>query len=94
MSKEHKDALAKGRAEARAIKAYLKALKQRKPGRPVTRESLEAKLARLEEKISAAADPLEEVRLRQDRLDVEARLATMQENGNLEALEAGFVEHA
>ncbi len=94
MSPEHKEALAKGRAESRAIKSYLKALKQRKPGRPVTRESLEAKLKRLDEKIEASTDPLEEVRLRQERLDVEARLAGLEDSGNLEELEAGFIEHA
>jgi chromosome segregation ATPase len=94
MSTEHKEALAKGRAEARAIKAYLRALKQRKPGRPVTRESLEAKLARLDEKIAAASDPLEEVRLRQERLDVEAKIAAVANGGNLEELESGFVAHA
>ncbi|MFQ5522824.1 MAG: hypothetical protein ACE5F5_04510 [Acidimicrobiia bacterium] len=94
MSAEHKEALAKGRAESRAIKAYLKALKQRKPGRRVTRESLEAKLARLDEKIAASTDPLEEVGLRQEKLDVEARLASLQDGGNLEELEAGFIEHA
>ncbi|HIE22326.1 MAG TPA: hypothetical protein EYP73_07000 [Acidimicrobiia bacterium] len=94
MSNEHKEALAKGRAEARAIKAYLKALQQRKPGRPVTRESLEAKLARLDEKIAASPDPLEEVKFRQERLDVEARLASLTNGGNLEELEDGFVAHA
>lgn len=94
MSAEHKEALAKGRAESRAIKAYLNALKQRRPGRPVTKESLNARLARLDEKIAASTDPLEEVRLRQERLNVEARLAGLKEGGDLEELEAGFIEHA
>jgi hypothetical protein len=94
MSDEHKEALVKGRAEARAIKAYLKALKQRKPGRPVSRESIEAKLARLDEKIAAATDPLEEVRLRQEKLDAEDRMTSLEDAGNLEELEAGFIEHA
>ncbi len=94
MSADHKEALAKGRVEARAIKAYLNALKERKPGRPVTKESLNARLARLDEKIAASTDPLEEVRLRQERLDVEARLAGLKDGGDLEELEAGFVEHA
>ena len=40
MSAEHKAALAAGRRESRAIKDYLEALASRRPGRPVTPDTL------------------------------------------------------
>lgn len=94
MSQEHKDALARGRKEARAVKAYLKALQGRKPGRPVTKESLEKRLSALNEKLERADDPLESVELIQKRLDVEEALAHVEDAANFEELEAGFVEYA
>ena len=93
MTQEHKDALAQGRKEARAIKAYLKAIEARKPGRPVTKEGLEARLARVKEKIAASDDPLKSVELTQTRLDIEGALSQLDEADNIEALEAGFLSH-
>lgn len=94
MSQEHKDALAQGRKEARAIKAYLKALEARRPGRPVTRESLEKRLDVLAEKIEATTNPLDAVELIQKRLDVEESLTHVDEGANFEDLEAGFLAYA
>ncbi len=91
MSQEHKDALAQGRKEARAIKAYLKALGSRGPGRPVTRESLEARLAKVNLRFE---DPLKSVELIQTRLDIEDALARLENSQNVEVLEASFIEHA
>ncbi len=94
MSQEHKDALAQGRKEARAIKAYLKALGSRGPGRPVTRESLEARLAKVNLRFSETEDPLKSVELIQTRLDIEDALARLENSQNVEVLEASFIEHA
>lgn len=94
MSKEHKEALAEGRRQARAIKAYLSALKSRRPGRPVTKESLEARLARIKAQIESASDPLESVTLTQAKLDLESQLARMGDSENLETLEEGFIQYA
>jgi hypothetical protein len=94
MSQEHKDALAKGRLEARSIKAYLKALEGRKPGRPVTKDSLEKRLARVDSKLGAEDDPLKRLDLMQSKLDIEDALANLEEGGRVEDLSAGFVEHA
>ena len=66
MSQDHKDALKVGRAEARAIKAYLEAIGNRRRGRPVTRESLTARIARLEESIATESNPLKAVEMRLD----------------------------
>lgn len=94
MSQEHKEALARGRKEARAVKAYLKALQSRKPGRLVTKESLEKRLSALNAKLEQSDDPLESVELIQNRLDIEEALANIEDAANFEELEAGFVEYA
>lgn len=94
MSEEHKAALAQGRREARAIKAYLEALEARKPGRPVSKESLSNRLEKINEKLEATDNPLEEVDLIQSKLDVEKTLSDLDKKVDLETLEAGFVEHA
>jgi hypothetical protein len=94
MSKEHKEALARGRKEGRAIKAYLEAIGSRRPGRPVTAETLRKRIAGLEEKVAAEADPLKRVDLVQARLDAEDQLARTEEVVDLEAVEADFVAMA
>lgn len=93
MSQEHKDALARGRREARAIKSYLKALDGRKPGRPVTKESLERRLEKTTEKIESEENPLKTIELIQTRLDMEDQLSQLEESANLEELEAEFIDH-
>jgi len=94
MSDEHKAALAQGRRESRAIKKYLVALGRRRPGRPITKESLERKLAGLDVKIGSESDPLKRVDLVQQRLETEASLSALGETANLSELETGFVEVA
>ena len=94
MSQEHKDALAQGRKEARVIKAYLKTLEARKQGRPMTKESLESRLTRMNEKIEDSDDPLGTVNLIQTRLDIQLALSNMENVENLDQLETGFVKHA
>ena len=94
MSPEHKAALAQGRKESRAIKAYLEALPARKPGRPVTKESLEKRLAVLDGKIEESNDPLQTVELLQKKLDVEDALEQVDDAANFEELEQGFIGNA
>ena len=94
MSEEHKAALAQGRKEARAIKAYLEALGARKPGRPVSKESLNKRMEKINQKIEETDNPLEEVDLIQSKLDIESQLAELENAVDMETLEAGFVEHA
>ena len=95
MTEEHKAALAKGRAESRAIKAYLAvATAPKKRGRPVTPASLENRIKALDNKIDAEDDPLVRVELIQARIDARKSLDEMGSAADLEALEAGFVEYA
>jgi hypothetical protein len=95
MTKEHKAALAQGRAEARALKSYLAAATTpKKRGRPVTRESLEARIAALDDRVRNESDPLARVDLIQARIDVQRALDDLDTAADLAALEAGFIEHA
>lgn len=94
MSEEHKAALAQGRKEARAIKAYLEALEARKPGRPVSKESLNKRIEKINQKLEETDNPLEEVDLIQSKLDIEKQLAELENAVDMETLEAGFIEHA
>ncbi len=95
MTAEHKAALAKGRIESRAIKAYLAvATKPKKRGRPVTKESLQNKIGGLDKSIRAEDDPLARVDLIQARIDAQRALDDLEDEADLAELEKGFVEHA
>jgi hypothetical protein len=94
MSDEHKAALAQGRREARAIKAYLQALESRKPGRPVSKESLTRRLEKVKEKLETTDNPLETVDLIQAKLNIGKALDQVESAEDMSLLEAGFVEHA
>ncbi len=94
MSAEHKAALAEGRRQAKAIKAYLEALGSRKPGRPVTADSLKKKIDSLNEKISSETDPLKRVDMVQQRLDAEDGLSNLASNVDFGQLESDFVKAA
>ncbi len=94
MTQEHKDALAQGRKEARAIKAYLKTIDTRKQGRPVSRESLVKRLDRTSRRIEDSDDPLKILDLIQTRLDIQLALSKLEDVENLDQLEAGFVRFA
>ena len=94
MSDEHKAALAEGRRQARAIKAYLKAVEGRRPGRPVTPEGLRKRLAQLNEQLDSVADPLRRVDLIQRRMDTEQALEAAEATIDMESLERGFIAAA
>jgi hypothetical protein len=92
MSKEHKDALAKGRAEGKAVRDYLDALRSNRPkrGRKRTADSINKRLAAIDEAL-AGADPLSELKLVQERRDLNAELASMDSGIDITALENAFV---
>jgi hypothetical protein len=95
MTDEHKAALAMGRNEGTAVRNYLEALRNNKPkrGRRRTRESIAARLAAIENELDAA-DPMNELRLRQERRDLQAELSSIGEKVDLTALESGFISVA
>ena len=94
MTQAHKDALAQGRREARAVKSYLEALGARRPGRPVTPESVKKRLEGIEQKIEDEDNELKKVDLIQARLDAEEQLAELEDAPDVDSLEQGFVEVA
>lgn len=94
MSEEHKAALAQGRREGRAVKQYLKMVGSRRPGRPVTKESLEKRIASLSEKIEAEDDPLKKLELIQNRLDAEDQMAELADSVDADEVEKEFIEVA
>jgi hypothetical protein len=94
MSQDHKDALAEGRKQSRAIKAYLGAIQARKPGRPVTKDSIATRLRKVNAQLETSSDPLKSVQLVQTKLELEGQLAQVGSAVDLPALEKEFVTHA
>ena len=73
MSAAHKEALAKGRAESAAVRAYLEALEatKRGPGRQRTPDSINKRLRAIDEALATpAAHPLH---LNQEKIELEER---------------------
>ena len=97
MSNQHKKALAEGREQGRAIRRYLDALARQKPrrGRRRTVESANRQLRETVDQLSTASS-LARVELVQRRIDLEAEIANMGQDGggDLTELEAGFVAAA
>lgn len=95
MTAEHKAALAAGRSEGKIVRDYLEALRNNKPkrGRKRTPESISRRLAAIETDI-AAVDPVTELKLVQERIDLEAELANAGQAVDLSAIEAEFVKVA
>jgi len=95
MTNEHKAALAAGRSEGKAVRDYLEALRNNKPkrGRKRTPESIGRRLAAIDGEINDA-DPVQELRLVQERIDLQAELASADQAVDLTAIEAEFVRVA
>ena len=95
MTDQHKAALALGRAEGRTVREYLDGLRASKPkrGRKRTTDSINARLASIDEEL-AMADPLSELKLVQERMDLTTELANMDNGIDLSSLESEFVKVA
>jgi|SRR5215211_5186299 hypothetical protein len=95
MSDQHKASLAQGRQEGRAVRSYLEALQQHAPkrGRRRTVESVDRRLATIENELPAA-DAMTRLKLVQERRDLTAERETMAAPVDLSALEDAFVEVA
>lgn len=95
LSDDHKAAMAAGRTEGRAVREYLEALRTNKPkrGRKRTPDTIAARLAKIEAEV-AEADPVEELRLIQERRDLEAELNSMGAGVDMSLLESEFVKVA
>ncbi len=95
MSAAHKEALARGREEGRAVRLYLEAIEERRPrpGRRRTPETISRRLNVIAEKLSGA-DALGRLHLLQERQDLEAELARATSGDDIAELEARFVKVA
>ncbi len=95
MTDEHKAALAEGRAQGRAVRAYLEALEAHKPkrGRKRTPDSMRARLGVIDATIDDA-DPMARLQMVQERIDLTAALEAAEQVVDLTALEDGFVAAA
>ncbi len=77
------------------MRDYLDALRANKPkrGRKRTPDTIEKRLAAIEEQLGSA-DGLSELRLVQERLDLSRELQSMGDGTDLSAIEAAFVDVA
>jgi hypothetical protein len=81
------------RAETAAVAAYLTTL--RAPKVPAnSRAALVTRRAQIEQWIAEEPSPIREVELIQQRLDIDAQLAQVDQSQRLPELEAGFVKVA
>jgi uncharacterized protein YicC (UPF0701 family) len=95
MSDSHKAALAEGREQGRAVRRYLEALEAHKPkrGRKRTPESVQKRLATIEERL-AEADALTRLHLLQERMNLTNELASADDSVDMQAIEDEFVAAA
>lgn len=95
MSEDHLAKLEHGRAEGRAVRLFLEALRETKPkrGRKRTPDSIAKQLSDIEARLPEAS-AIEELKMVQDRRDLQAELAGMGDTIDLSALEDDFVKVA
>lgn len=95
MTDAHKQALAEGRAQSKAVRDYLEALEANRPrrGRKRTPQSINKRLAAIEESITTATITTR-LNLVQERQNLLNALAAMQVKTDLSGLEKAFVKHA
>ena len=95
MTDEHKAALALGRHESKVVRDYLEALRANKPkrGRKRTPDSIKNRLKAIENELGDA-DPLTEVKLVQERMDLQNELENMGAGTDVSELEGQFVDVA
>ena len=95
MSDDHKAALAVGRTEGRVVRRYLDALEANKPkrGRKRTPDSIQRRLKVIDAEL-AETDRLNELKLVQERMNLELELASLGARQDLAGLEVEFVKVA
>jgi hypothetical protein len=95
MTAEHKQALAQGREQSRAVRNYLEALEQNRPrrGRKRTPDSIKRRLQAIEAGLPDAS-PIQRLQMLQERRDLESELEQSSATVDLGALEKAFVKAA
>lgn len=92
MTDEHKAKLAQGRTEAKVVKNYLEALRANKPrrGRKRTPDSINKRLAAIDQNL-LEADPLDELKLIEERRRLSEELESMAATVDIAEFEEAFV---
>ena len=93
MSDDHKAALAVGRTEGRVVRRYLDALEANKPkrGRKRTPDSIQRRLKAIDAEL-AETDKLNELKLVQERMNLEIELSSLGARQDLAGLETEFIK--
>lgn len=89
----HKEALAIGREEGRAVRRYLEALRANRParGRKRTSDTVSKRLSVIQaQREQPPLDPITELRLIQEQLDLTAQQASMRSQPDLVAAQEAF----
>ena len=91
MSVAHKEALAAGRKQGKAVRAYLEALESTKPkrGRKRTADSIQKRLEKIQIEFDEA-DALKRLELTQEKLDLLQELEQMDNRIDLSRVNASF----
>lgn len=94
MSDAHKEALALGRDEGRAVRAYLEAIEAVQPrrGRPRSAESIRRKLDLVERQLQGPLPPLTRLTLTQQRMDLEREITFVSDKRDIVELEEAFIK--
>lgn len=92
MSDEHKAAMAEGRAQGRAVRAYLEALETHKPkrGRKRTPASMRARIDTIDSTIDEV-DPVKRLQMIQERMDLEKAIEAAETPFDIAPLQEAFV---
>ncbi len=93
MTPAHKKAIAAGRLEAKAVKAYLDGLNAKR-GRATDPKKIAARLSRVEEALETETNSLRRLELIQRWNDLESASRAVSTKTDEKAIEAGFVKVA
>lgn len=96
MSDAHKEALALGRDEGRAVRLYLEAMEAVQPrrGRPRTAEGSQRKLGLIERQLEGRLDPLTRLTLTQRKMDIIREIDLLSDERDIAELEEAFIKAA
>ena len=96
LTDEHKAAMAEGRRDANAVKAYLAVLRtiSRPNQQRRTADEVEAAIQGVAVELADVDDPIAEVKLLQKRRDLRRELDAIKPSKDLKSLEKGFVQVA
>jgi hypothetical protein len=94
MTAEHKDALAKGRQQASAVRLYLEHLESSAPRRGRKRDTSPERIQEVEDQIADASSPLQRLQLLQLRHDLELAAEEQDDPQEGERLRKQFVKAA